>query len=147
MRLIPVSIFTLLLTASIAFGLDSQTKAEIDELIAFVQTSGLRFIRNGAEHSAAEGAKLLRVKLANAGDRVKTTDDFITGVASMTYLFRKPYLVKFADGRTQPTGDWLRAHLAEMRKNGKPSAAASLRSRPTATGAPVRRRMRLGSSP
>ena len=116
MRQIPVSIFTLLLTASIAFGLDSQTKAEIDELIAFVQTSGQRFIRNGTEHSAAEGAKLLRVKLANAGDRVKTTDDFITGVASMTYLFRKPYLVKFADGRTRPTGDWLRAHLAEMRK-------------------------------
>ena len=119
MRQIPVSIFTLLLTASIAFGLDSQTKAEIDELISFVQTSGLRFIRNGTEHSAAEGAKLLRVKLANAGDRVKTTDDFITGVASMTYLFRKPYLVKFADGHTQPTGEWLKAHLAETRKNKK----------------------------
>ena len=116
MREIPVSIFTLLLTASIAFGLDAQTKAEIDELIAFVQTSGVRFIRNGTEYSAAEGAKHLREKLANAGDRVKTTDDFITGVASKSYLSGKPYLVKFADGHTQPTGDWLRAHLAEMRK-------------------------------
>ena len=52
-----------------------------------------------------------------AGDRVKTTNDFITGIASKSYLSGKPYLVKFADGHTQPTGDWLRAHLAEVRKN------------------------------
>jgi hypothetical protein len=25
--------------------------------------------------------------------------------------------VKFADGHTQPTGEWLRAHLAEVRRN------------------------------
>ena len=66
---------------------------------------------------AAEGADHLRDKLTKAGDRVKTTDDFITGVASKSYLSGKPYLVKFPDGRTLPTGEWLRAHLAEMRKN------------------------------
>ena len=82
-----------------------------------MQKSGLRFIRNGTEHSAAEGAELLRVKLASAGDRVKTSDDFVTGVATETYFFHKPYLVKFADGHTQPTGDWLKARLAEMRKS------------------------------
>jgi hypothetical protein len=59
----------------------------------------------------------LRDKLARAGDRVKTTDDFITGIASKSYLSGKPYLVKFADGHTQPTGDWLRALLAEIRKD------------------------------
>jgi hypothetical protein len=52
-----------------------------------------------------------------AGDRVKTTGDFIAGIASKSYLSGKPYLVKFPDGHTQPTGDWLRARLAEMRKN------------------------------
>ena len=111
------SIFTLLLTASIALGLDAQTKAEIDELISFVQTSGARFIRNGTEYSAAEGAQHLRDKLAKAGDRVKTTEDFIAGIASTSFISGKPYLVKFADGHTQPTGDWLTAHLAEVRKN------------------------------
>jgi len=111
------SIFTLLLTAAIALALDPQTKAEIDELISFVQTSGVRFIRNGEEYSAVEGADHLRQKLAKAGDRVKTTDDFITLVASKSYLTGEPYLVKFADGHTEPTGDWLRAHLAEVRKN------------------------------
>ena len=117
MRQLFASIFTLLLTAAIALALDPQTKAEIDELISFVQTSGVRFIRNGTEYSAAEGAQHLRDKLAKAGDRVKTTDDFIAGIASRSYISGKPYLVKFADGHTQPTGDWLRAHLAEVRKN------------------------------
>lgn len=117
MRQLLVSIFTLLLSAAIALALDRQAKAEIDELISYVGTSGVRFIRNGTEHSGAEGAQHLRDKLARAGDRVKTTEDFITGVASASYISGKPYLVKFADGHTQPTGDWLRAHLAEVRKN------------------------------
>ena len=111
------SIFTLLLIAAIALALDPQPKAEIDELISFVQTSGVRFIRNGKEYSAAQGAQHLRDKLSKAGDRVKTTDDFIAGIASKSYISGKPYLVKFADGHTQPTGDWLRAHLAGVRKN------------------------------
>ena len=116
-RQLLASIFTLVLTASIALGLDAQTKAEIDELIAYVQTSGVRFIRNGLEYSGAEGAQHLRDKLAKAGDRVKTTEDFIAGIASKSFLSGKPYLVKFADGHTQPTGEWLRAHLAEVQEN------------------------------
>ena len=119
MRQLLASIFTLLLTAAMAFGFDAQTKAEIDELISYVQTSGVRVIRNGTEYSGAEGAQHLRDKLGKAGDRVKTTDDFITGIASKSYLSGKPYLVKFADGHTQPTGEWLRAHLAETRKSKK----------------------------
>ena len=117
MRQLLASIFTLLLTTAIASALDPQTKAEIDELISYVATSDVRFIRNGTEYSGAKGAQHLRDKLAKAGNRVKTTEDFITGVASTSYITGKPYLVKFADGHIQPTGDWLRAHLAEVRKN------------------------------
>jgi hypothetical protein len=116
MRQFLVFVFTAILTASVAFGFDPQTMAEIDELIRFVRASDVRFIRNGKEYSGAEGADHLRDKLAKAGDRVKTTDDFITGIASRSFLSGKPYLVKFADGHTQPTGDWLRAHLAEAKK-------------------------------
>ncbi len=117
MRRFFVSLFTLLLTAAIALALDAQAKAEIDELITYIQKSGVRFIRNGSEYSGAEGAQHLRDKLARAGDRVKTTEDFIIGIASTSSLSGKPYLVKFPDGRTEPVGDWLRAHLAEMRKH------------------------------
>jgi Family of unknown function (DUF5329) len=116
-RQLAASILTLLLTASLALSFDPQTKAEIDELIGFVRTSGVRFIRNGHEYSGTEAADHLRDKLARAGDRVKTTDDFITKVATQSYLSGQPYLAKFPDGRTQPTGDWLRAHLAETRRN------------------------------
>jgi hypothetical protein len=116
MRHLFISICALLLAAAIAHGFDPQTKAEIDELISFVRTSDVRFIRNGSEYSATQGADHLRDKLAKAGDRVKTTEDFITGIASKSYISGLPYLVKFKDGRTQPTGDWLRAHLSEMRK-------------------------------
>jgi len=117
MRQFLASISALLLTASIALALDPQTKAEIDELITYVETSNVRFIRNGSEYSGAEGAQHLREKLIKAGQRVKTTDDFIIGIASKSYLSGRAYLVKFPDGHTQPTADWLRAHLAEMRKN------------------------------
>ncbi len=116
MRQLFASTFSWLLIGAIALALDPQTKAEIDELITYVQMSGVRFIRNGSEYSGVQGAQHLRDKLASAGDRVKTTDDFITGIASRSYLTGKPYLVKFPDGHTEPTGEWLRAHLAEMRK-------------------------------
>jgi hypothetical protein len=117
MRQLLASIFTLLLAAAIALALDPQPKVEIDELITYLQTSGVRFIRNGLEYSRAEGAQHLRDKLAKAGDRVKTTEDFITSIASKSFLSGKPYLVKFEDGQTQPTGEWLRSHLAEVRRN------------------------------
>ena len=119
MRQLLAFIFTCVFTVAIALALDSQTKAEIDELITYVQTSGVRFIRSGKEYSGTEGADHLRRKLAAAGDRVKTTDDFINGIATKSYLNGKPYLVKFPDGHTQPTGEWLKAHLAETRKNKK----------------------------
>jgi hypothetical protein len=95
MRQIFAAIFTLLLTAAIALALDPQTKAEIDDLITYVQTSGVRFMRNGSEYSGTEGAQHLRDKLAKAAGHVKTTDDFITGMASKSYLSGKLYLVKF----------------------------------------------------
>ena len=60
MRQLLASIFTLVLTASVALRLDAQTQAEIDELIAYVHTSGVRFIRDGLEYSGAEGAQRLR---------------------------------------------------------------------------------------
>ena len=119
MRQLFTTLVAVLLTSALALGMDAQTKAEIDELISYVRNSGVRFIRNGQEYSAVEGADHLRDKLGKAGDRVKTTEDFLTGIASKSYLSGKPYLVKFADGHTQPTADWLRAHLAEVKK-GKP---------------------------
>ena len=38
----------------------------------------------------------------------------MAGIAGSSYIPGKPYPVKFADGHTQPTGDWLRARLSEI---------------------------------
>ena len=48
---------------------------------------------------------------------MKTTEDFIAGIVNKSFPSGKPYLVKFADGHTQPSVEWLRAHLAEVRRN------------------------------
>ena len=48
---------------------------------------------------------------------MKTTEDFITGIASKSFLSGKLHLVKFAGGHTQPTGECLRAHLDEVLEN------------------------------
>jgi hypothetical protein len=48
---------------------------------------------------------------------VKTTEDLITGIAGKSFLSDKPDLVKFADGHTRPTGEWLRVQLAQVQEN------------------------------
>jgi hypothetical protein len=60
MRQLLASIFTL----CSPLALDPRTKAEIDELITYVQMSGVRFIRNGSEYSGAEDAKRTELPLA-----------------------------------------------------------------------------------
>jgi hypothetical protein len=58
-----------------------------------------------------------RDKLAKAGDRMKTTKDFIRGSVGKSFLSGKLYLVRFVEGHAQPAGEWLRARLAEVRGN------------------------------
>lgn len=88
---------------------------EIDHLLAYVEKSDLRFIRNGSEHSAKESADHLRDKLGHAGDRVQSAEDFIVGIASKSYLSGKPYLIKTPDGKERPTGPWLTEELTRYR--------------------------------
>jgi hypothetical protein len=118
MRLL-ISALILALASCASVAADAVANPEISELLRYVEHSDARFIRNGSEYSAKEGADHLRAKLAKAGGKVKTAEDFIEGIASKSYLSGEKYLVKFKDGRTEPTGDWLRTHLAEVRKRAK----------------------------
>ena len=92
---------------------------EIGFLLEHIRTSEVRFIRSGKEYSGTEGAEHLRKKLARAGKRIQSAEDFINGLASKSYFTGQPYLVKFADGKTMPTGPWLMAALARHRQSGK----------------------------
>jgi hypothetical protein len=106
----------LTLAAGAAHALDSPAKEEIDHLLDAVAKSEARFLRNGKEYSSQEGADHLRYKLGQAGDRVKTAEDFIQGIGTKSYFSGKPYLMKQKDGTTTEVGPWLTKLLVEYRK-------------------------------
>jgi len=66
---------------------------KIQALIRTVEArKDLQFIRLDVAHSAREAANVLRIKLAFAGDRVKTVDDFIDHVATATQSGKRYYV-------------------------------------------------------
>jgi hypothetical protein len=74
---------------------------------------GARFIRNGSEYDPASAAKYLRHKWGDV-EGVDSVDDFIVKVASTSSSSGKPYLIRLADGREQPCGEYLRGVLASL---------------------------------
>jgi len=96
--------------------------AVVEYLLARIAGSGLTFIRNGSEHTAAEAAAHIRDKYEHFKREIKTPEDFIDKAATKSMLSGKPYLVKLPDGTTRPAADWLRDLLAEYRA--KPPEAA-----------------------
>ena len=89
--------------------------AVIEYLLARIGESGLTFIRNGREHTAAEAAAHIRRKYEHAKGDIQTPEDFIDKVASKSDLSGQPYRVKMPDGTTRLAADWLRGLLAEYR--------------------------------
>src|SRR5262245_13721257 len=76
---------------------EGTAKVEIDYLLKYIESADCRFIRSGTEYSPKEATAHLRMKLDKAGNRVKTAEDFITGIASKSYLNGKPYQIKLAN--------------------------------------------------
>lgn len=88
---------------------------KIDALIRTVEARrDLQFIRLDVAHSAGEAAGLLRIKLAVAGSRVKTVDDFIDYVATASSTTGKPYFVRYPDGREVTSAEFLREELRRI---------------------------------
>ncbi|HEV8258425.1 MAG TPA: DUF5329 family protein [Casimicrobiaceae bacterium] len=121
--------FVALLAALVVQGVLAATAAppapltdteKIEALIRVVEErKDLQFIRLDIAHSAREAASVLRVKLAFAGDRVKTVDDFIDRVATATQS-GKPYFVRYPDGREVSSAEFLRQELKRI--EGAPAA-------------------------
>jgi hypothetical protein len=100
---------------SLAPAADAVANPEIAWLLQYMEKADVKFIRSGKEYTPREGADHLRAKLGKAGGKVKTAEDFIEGIASKSYLNGDEYLVKFPDGKTRPTGPWLKEALAKHR--------------------------------
>jgi len=121
-------LFTVIL--SLSFGLayaggpGPAESGRIESLITAVENlQGAVFIRNGTEHNPHEAADHLRLKLHNAGRRVRTAEDFITYCATRSSFSGKPYQIRFGDGTVIATGTFLREKLLVL-KNGNSGQAA-----------------------
>ena len=103
------------LAAGVAAVAPLSDAEKIDALIRAVEVrKDLQFIRLDVVHSAGEAAGLLRIKLAFAGSRVKTVDDFIDHVATASSTTGKPYFVRYPDGREVTSAKFLRDELKRI---------------------------------
>jgi hypothetical protein len=98
-------------TATLDFSEGPSERERIESLLKAIETSGLVFVRNGSDHDGPAAAKHLRRKLDAAGDRVRTAEEFIDGIATKSSTSGEPYLVRLADGSTVELASWLRSRL------------------------------------
>lgn len=90
--------------------------AKIQYLITAIETlDRAEFVRNGTGYDARSAADHLRLKLKNAGSRVRSAEDFIKVCASASSVSGKPYEIRFADGHTVTSETYLRSKLAAYR--------------------------------
>jgi hypothetical protein len=88
---------------------------KIELLIAGIaELRGATFIRNGAEHTAAEAADHLRRKWRAAGDEIVTAEQFIEAIGSKSSTSGEPYQIRMADGEVMEAGEFLRKRLGEI---------------------------------
>ncbi len=90
---------------------------KIEKLILSIEMlEGATFIRNDDEHEAAKAASHLRRKWDAAGDRVKTAEDFIDGLATKSSVSGEPYRIRFDDGSVALSGVFLHEQLRKIER-------------------------------
>lgn len=92
-------------------------KAEIDDLLNFVEHSDCRFVRNGSEYPATEARAHLQKKLDYLENKglVDSAEDFIERAATKSSMSGKAYQVNCPNG-TQDASTWLNTELQRLRQ-------------------------------
>lgn len=92
-------------------------RAEIDALLAKLESSGCQFNRNGSWHGGAEAKSHLLRKLEYIERRatVQNTEQFIELAAAASSTSKKPYLVRCGSQEAVPSRDWLTRELGAIR--------------------------------
>ena len=96
-------------------------RAEIDTLLARMQSSGCTFYRNGEWFDAAKAKRHLLSKLRNV-EKVTTlesTEAFIAVVATKSSASGRPYQVRCVGAAAEPSAEWLTKELAATRSEAK----------------------------
>ena len=89
-------------------------KQKIEHLIKTVAASDVIFIRNGEEYGATEAAEHLYNKWQQAGDEIKTLDDFIEKIASRSSASGKSYQIKLKTGEIVPAKTWMKEQAKNL---------------------------------
>ena len=93
---------------------------EIEALLGYVgEMDGASFIRSGKRYSAKEAEAHLRMKWGKVKKKIRTADDFITHIASKSYLTGKEYRIRFEDGTEKSSGKVLAERLEKLRASGE----------------------------
>ena len=116
MKLLPLLLFTFLITTIAAAPAPADPAPEINHLLTTVQNSKAKFIRNGDEHTAKDAAAHMKKKYNHFKKQIRTAEDFIEKCATKSELSDKPYKIKDPDGTLHDSKTWLLARLAEYRK-------------------------------
>ena len=116
LRRLPAILTLVLVFAGPALGQQDLERAKIDYLIdSIAQLHDAVFVRNGTDYTSAQAADHLRLKLRNAGARVRTAEEFITCCATGSSASGEKYRIRFADGRVVDNAVFLRQKLHEFR--------------------------------
>ena len=109
-----------LIVSSVVAAQPLAEEEKISQLISFLETHGeWKFIRNGTEYSAQEAADHLRLKRKKAGARLTTARQFISAVASSSYITKTPYRIKYPNGRIRPASEVLTEELVRIESENK----------------------------
>jgi Family of unknown function (DUF5329) len=91
-------------------------KQEIEALLTYVGgLKGASFVRNGTAYSAPEAEAHLRRKWSYAGSRLSTAEEFIRYCATKSSVSGVEYVIRFSDGREEPSARVLLNELQRIR--------------------------------
>jgi hypothetical protein len=97
-----------------AHAREAKESARIEHLISSVEKlSGAKFIRNGTEYDPKKAGEHLRMKLKKGGEKVKTAENFIDGIAAKSSVSGKDYKIRKPDGTLVTTSAYFYARLKE----------------------------------
>jgi len=90
---------------------------EVEHLLAFVESSGCTFIRNGDQHAATDSVSHIQKKYDYYRDDIENTEDFIRYSATKSVLSGKYYTVRCPGQEIMRAQDWLMAELEHYRES------------------------------
>ena len=117
----PATMFRIAVAALLLFSrptladVPPEQQAEVDHLLATLETSDCVMIRNGKEHDGEEAADHVRRKYDHYRDDIGSTEDFIAYSATKSLISGRAYQVQCPGEEPQPSADWLLAELEAYR--------------------------------